>query len=606
MKIALGQINPTIGDIAGNARKISDAIATARRQGARLIIFPELSLVGYPPRDLLLKAHLVEANLAALETLARETSGDIAAIVGYVDRNPGKVGRPLHNSLAVMENGQIIARKHKTLLPTYDVFDEARYFEPGEPAVVVTVAGRRLGLSVCEDIWNPDNADLRALYPHDPIAALAPLHPDLIINISASPFVLGKHHERIELLRRQTGMHGVPVVYCNQVGGNDELIFDGASMALDATGRVIGQARDFQEDIRLIDVPLPGDAAAEQAAANTTDANTTAAPADAKSTAANAAADVAAGQDGSQAAIVEVRSGVAALHAALLLGLGDYFRKCGFCDAVLGLSGGIDSAVVCCLAAEALGPKHVTAVAMPSRYSSRLSTDDARLLAANLGTSFRIIPIDRLHGAYEEVFAEIFAGLPPNETEENIQSRIRGALLMAVSNKFGSLLLATGNKSELATGYCTLYGDMCGGIAPIGDVPKTMVYELARYINRHGEVIPETTISRPPTAELKPDQNDQDTLPPYDVLDRIVQMYVEEMCSLDDIVAAGVDEQIARWTVRRIDCAEFKRRQAAPTLKVTGRAFGMGRRMPVAQQYRLHREDAACGKQGEKGSPADE
>ena len=568
MKIALAQINPTVGDVVGNVRIICDRIAQARQAQAQLVVFPELSLVGYPPRDLLLKSGLVDANLAALETIAGQTSG-IAAIVGYVDRNQSSIGRPFHNALAVLENGRIIARKHKTLLPTYDVFDEARYFEPGPAAIVVEVAGRRLGLSVCEDIWNPDDVEVRSLYPHDPIADIARQQPDAIINISASPFVAGKHDERIALLRRQTRMHNVPVIYCNQVGGNDELVFDGASMVLDAQGRIIAQAADFAEDLCLVNLPLKGQGTS---AAASTDA-----------------AAVVAGADGgtAPAEIPAPRTGIASVHAALVLGLRDYFRKCGFNDAVLGLSGGIDSAVVCCLAAAALGPDHVTAVAMPSRYSSLLSNDDARKLAENLGAAFRVVPIDRLHSTYEEVFRDMFAGLPPNETEENIQSRIRGALLMAMSNKFGSLLLATGNKSELATGYCTLYGDMCGGIAPIGDLPKMMVYQLARYINRHGEIIPETTITRPPTAELKPDQTDQDTLPPYEVLDKIVELYVEEMLSVEQIVAAGIDRQVVEWTIRRIDCAEFKRRQAAPVLKVTGRAFGMGRRMPIAQRYRL-------------------
>jgi NAD+ synthetase len=552
MRIALAQINPTVGDIVGNAELIRRDIRRARDAGARLVVFPELALLGYPPRDLLLKSDLVAANLAAIEALAAETRG-LAALVGFVDRNTSHVGRPLHNALAVLDDGRFVARKHKTLLPTYDVFDEARYFEPGPAAVVVEIAGLRLGLSVCEDIWNPEDRDLRNLYPEDPIAALAAQRPDAIVNISASPFVLGKYDTRLTLLRRQAATHRLPVLYCNQVGGNDELIFDGASMALAPDGRLLAQARDFEEDLLILDLPPRGHACS-------------------------------AGM--SNADLHQPRAGVASLHGALVLGLRDYFRKCGFRDAVLGLSGGIDSAVVCCLAAEALGPDHVTAVALPSRYTAAQSNSDAELLARRLGVSFATIPIADVHQAYEQALAPVFAGRQPDITEENIQARIRGVLLMAMSNKFGSLLLATGNKSELATGYCTLYGDMCGGLAPIGDLPKGHVYELARHLNRDGEIIPAAILTRPPTAELKPNQTDQDTLPPYDLVDRVVQLYVEELASTDDLVAAGIDRPTAERLVRMIDNSEYKRRQAAPVLKVTGRAFGMGRRMPIAKRYR--------------------
>ncbi len=551
MKIALAQINPTVGDIVGNADLIRRDIRRARDAGARLVVFPELALLGYPPRDLLLKSDLVAANLAAIESLAAETRG-IAALVGFVDRNSSHVGRPLHNALAVLDDGRFVARKHKTLLPTYDVFDEARYFEPGPAAVVVEIGGLRLGLSVCEDIWNPEDQDLRNLYPEDPIAALAAHKPDAIVNISASPFVLGKYDTRLALLRRQAAMHCLPVLYCNQVGGNDELIFDGASMAMAADGRILAQARDFEEDLIILDLPPQGN-------------HGPSAPDHATQ-------------------LRQPRAGVASLHGALVLGLRDYFRKCGFTDAVLGLSGGIDSAVVCCLAAEALGPDHVTAVALPSRYTAAQSNSDAELLARRLGVRFATIPIAEVHQAYEQALAPVFAGCAPDITEENIQARIRGVLLMAMSNKFGSLLLATGNKSELATGYCTLYGDMCGGLAPIGDLPKGHVYELARHLNRDGEIIPAAILTRPPTAELKPNQTDQDTLPPYDTVDRVVQLYVEELASTDDLIAAGIDRPTAERLVRMIDNAEYKRRQAAPVLKVTGRAFGMGRRMPIAKR----------------------
>jgi NAD+ synthetase len=564
MKIALAQINPTVGDVVGNAELIRRDIGRARDAGARLVVFPELALLGYPPRDLILKSDLVAANLRAIEALAAETRG-IAALVGFVDRNDSKVGRPLHNALAVLDDGRFIARKHKTLLPTYDVFDEARYFEPGPAAVVAEIGGLRLGLSVCEDIWNPEDRDLRNLYPEDPIAALAAQKPDAIVNISASPFVLGKYETRLALLRHQAAMHKLPVLYCNQVGGNDELIFDGASLALAADGRILAQARDFEEDLLLLDLP----------------------PRAVSPSPLGEGAALAAGEGFTPTTVKNIyhpRAGVASLHGALVLGLRDYFRKCGFRNAVLGLSGGIDSAVVCCLAAEALGPDHVTAVALPSRYTAAQSNSDAERLARRLGVRFATIPIAEVHQAYEKALAPIFAGQQPDITEENIQARIRGVLLMAMSNKFGSLLLATGNKSELATGYCTLYGDMCGGLAPIGDLPKGNVYELARYLNRDGEIIPAAILTRPPTAELKPNQTDQDTLPPYDLVDRVVQLYVEELASTDDLVAAGIDRSTAERLVRMIDNSEYKRRQAAPVLKVTGRAFGMGRRMPIAKR----------------------
>ena len=555
MNIALAQTNPTVGDIAGNAELIRAAIARARAAGARIVIFPELALVGYPPRDLLLKGGLVEANLAALDRLAADTAGPslIAAIVGYVDRNASPHGRPLYNALALLDGGKVVAKKYKTLLPTYDVFDEARYFEPGPSAVVVEVDRLRLGLSVCEDIWNPEDAAIRHLYPRDPIADLARERPDVIVNISASPYMMGKYDTRLELLRGQAAAHRLPVLYCNQVGGNDELIFDGASMAVSPDGQIVAQARDFEEDLIVVDIVAPWVPRRPSSAA---------------------------------AECHPIRSGAAALYAALVLGLRDYFRKCGFRDAVLGSSGGIDSALVACLAAEALGPAHVTTVAMPSRYSAGESEQLARRLAENLGAAFRLLPIGDIHAAFEVDLTEVFAGRQPDITEENIQARIRGTLLMAMSNKFGSLLLATGNKSELATGYCTLYGDMCGGLAPIGDVPKTMVYQLARYINRDRQIIPEGIIRRPPTAELKPNQTDQDTLPPYEVVDRVIELYVERQVTVEQVIAAGIDPATARRLVTMIDRAEYKRRQAAPVLKVTGRAFGMGRRMPIAQRWR--------------------
>ena len=546
MRVALAQINPTVGDIAGNARMMSQFIRRARNENADLCIFPELSLVGYPPKDLLLAPHFIDENLKALASLAAEVRG-IDVIVGYAEKNASPVGRPLHNAVALLRDGSVVSRHFKTLLPTYDVFDESRYFEPGKAAVELpTIAGRRVGVSICEDLWNDERLIARRLYHVNPIAELASAGADFVVNSSASPFVAGKHAFRLELFGSQARQFGKPLVYVNQVGGNDELVFDGNSVVLDAQGQVLAQAKDFEEDLLVADLAAVGPQRRNVPS-----------------------------------------NGIESIYKALILGLRDYLRKCGFRSVVVGLSGGIDSALTATLAVDALGKDKVVGVAMPSRFSSDHSVADARRLAANLGIAFHVVPIGTIHNAFESTLAEPFAGLPSDVTEENLQARIRGALLMAFSNKFNHLLLTTGNKSELAVGYCTLYGDMCGGLAVISDLPKTTVWEMSRWINamRGREVIPQSSIEKVPSAELRPNQTDQDSLPPYEILDAVLYRYVEEMKSVEQIIAEGFDEATVRKVARLIDRSEYKRRQAAPGLKVTSRAFGFGRRMPVAARW---------------------
>jgi len=542
VKIALVQTNPTIGDVEGNTARVLDGVQRGVAAGAELIIFPEQSLLGYPAKDLLLRREVIERNLAALERVVAAT-GPVGVVVGFAEFNDRPYGRPLFNSAALTCGGQLLARCRKRLLPTYDVFDEVRYFEPGEPQPVVDFRGRRLGLTICEDMWSDEELLACRLYNVDPLAELVNAGADLLINISASPYYLGKHDVRLELLAGHARRLKVPIVFCNQVGGNDELLFDGASCVVDAQGRLVAQAKAFAEDLLVFDL-----------------------------------------DDLGATRIEEHPNGAANLHDALVMGLRDYARKCGFRSAVLGLSGGIDSAVVGCLAAAALGPDNVHAVAMPSRYSSEHSIADARQLAANLGIKFSVIEIEPMHGAIERVLLPHFGGRPPDVTEENIQARVRGLILMALSNKFGSLLLTTGNKSELAVGYCTLYGDMCGGLAVISDVPKTMVYELAHHVNQRAgrPVIPPSSLTKPPSAELRPNQTDQDSLPPYDVLDEILRRYEERLESPAQIVAGGFGPGVVADVIRKIQLNEYKRQQAAPGLKVTSRAFGFGRRMPIA------------------------
>jgi NAD+ synthetase len=548
MKVALAQLNPTVGDIAGNARRILQAYARAVALGTDLVVTPELSLLGYPPKDLLLKPRFVADNLAAFERIVGQV-GPAGLLVGFVDRTVGTRGLPLHNAAALVAEGRVLAKKYKTLLPMYDVFDELRYFEPGRGAQTVEFRGVRLGLSICEDIWTQESAAGPAarFYRGNPVAELVEAGAEVLVNLSASPFVMGKPAQRLDLIRAQAVKYGRPVVYVNQVGGNDDLIFDGASFVCDAGGRLTLQLGAFEEGCAVAEVP--GGPPLDPPPRPLPD--------------------------------------LEAVRRALVLGIRDYMAKCGFRDAVLGMSGGIDSSLVACLAVEACGAAHVTGVAMPSRYSSDHSLRDARAVARNLGIRLLEAPIDGPHRAMEEALAEAFRGRPADVTEENIQARVRGDLLMALSNKFGWLVLSTGNKSELAVGYCTLYGDMAGGLAAISDVPKTLVYELCRHINATSGAppIPEGVFAKPPSAELRPDQTDQDSLPPYDVLDPILDLYVRQERSRDEIVAAGFDADTVARVVRLVDLSEYKRRQAAPGLKVTSRAFGSGRRMPIAQRY---------------------
>ena len=542
MRIGLAQINSTVGDLAGNHQRLLTAYRKLVEQGADLVITPELALTGYPPQDLLFKSRFVPLNLETLEALHAEV-GDVPLLTGFVEVNQG-TGQPFLNAAALLQRGQPVRKFFKSRLPTYDVFDEDRYFEPATEVAPVVIAGVKCGITICEDIWTEKYLP-RRLYGATPVESLVAQGAELLLNLSASPFALGKPQLRAEMLGSLARQHGVPIVYCNSVGGNDQLIFDGNSLLIGADGTVQARLGAFVEDFAVVDTAAP-----------------TAIPASGA-----------------------FQEDAAALHDALVLGVRDYLHKCGFKSAVLGLSGGIDSAVVACLAAEALGPENVLGVTMPTKYSSRGSIEDSRLLANALGIRFLEIPIQNAFDSVAAQFGQIFAGVPEDTTEENIQPRLRGLTLMALSNKFGHLLLSTGNKSELAVGYCTLYGDMCGGLSVISDVPKIMVYRLARYINRDREIIPVATIDKPPSAELKPDQRDQDTLPPYEILDPILQLYVEEQLSVGEIVQRGFEEKTVRWVQRRVDLNEYKRAQAVPGLKVTSRAFGVGRKMPVAQRF---------------------
>jgi len=540
MKIGFAQINPTVGDLSGNCELIMRAYERLAGAGAELVLTPELAITGYPPQDLVFKSRFVPENLAMLEKLHARIS-EAALVVGFVDRNEGR-GKPFRNAAALLERGKPIRKTYKSLLPTYDVFDEDRYFQPAMRVEPFDVKGQKIGVTICEDIWTDDYLP-RPLYDCEPMRSLVEQGAKIIVNLSASPFRLGAPACRLEMIAAQARVYQRPICYCNAVGGNDQLIFDGNSIAVNASGDLIAQLAAFREDERVID----------------TDST----------------------------AKIELHEGKTPeqLFAALSLGVRDYFRKCNFRSAVLGLSGGIDSAVTAVIAADALGTENVTGVLMPSPYSSRGSIDDARALAKNLGIQCLQIPITEAFKILKAQLKEIFRGLPENETEENMQPRLRAMTLMALSNKFGHLVLSTGNKSELAVGYCTLYGDMAGGLAVISDVPKTMIYEVARWINRERVIIPTSTIEKPPSAELKPNQKDQDTLPPYEILDQILQLYVEENLSARDIIARGFDEKTVRWIQRRVDLNEYKREQAAPGLKVTSRAFGIGRKMPIAQKY---------------------
>ena len=544
MKVALAQINTTVGDLRGNVDKVLEFHRRGAAASAELVVTPEMAITGYPPRDLLAKHRFVEDNLRALDELAGNI-GTPALLVGYVDKNPQRPGRDYYNAAALIRDGKIIARRFKTLLPTYDVFDEDRYFQPAESNAPVALDSANVGVTICEDIWTEEYLPTR-LYRRNPVDQLVRGIPpaELIVNLSASPYHLGKENTRYEMLRGVAMKHRLPLAYCNLVGGNDELIFDGNSMVLDAAGNLLAEGAPFREDLVVVDLDEP------------------------------------------RITNYECGEPVASLHDALVLGLRDYTQKCGFKSVVLGLSGGIDSAVTACLAVAALGPENVMGVSMPSQFSSKGSVDDARELAKNLGIRWEVIPIQDLFQVYKSAFKEVFKGLPEDTTEENIQARIRGTILMALSNKFGHMLLTTGNKSELAVGYCTLYGDMNGGLGVIADVPKTMVYELARYINRARPLIPDASLSKPPSAELRPNQTDQDTLPPYDVLDAILTRYVEESKSAAEIITeTKFGAKLVRDVIRKIDLNEYKRKQAPPCLRVTTKAFGIGRRVPIAQRY---------------------
>jgi NAD+ synthase (glutamine-hydrolysing) len=541
MKIALAQINTTVGDISGNRDCAIRAMEEAKAAGADLVVFPELCLTGYPPRDLIGLHGFVDSNLKALQQIADRTEG-LGVVIGFLDRNSKKEGRNFHNAAAFLSEGKIQAVIHKTLLPTYDVFDEDRYFEPSDSVQSVPFGGRNLGISICEDAWNSEDFWPKPLYTTNPIRSLVEKGANLLINISASPYEMTKLKTRYGMLKNHVLKLGVPLVYVNLVGGNDDLLFDGTSLVLGNKGNIIAQGKSFSEDLLIADPDSTED------------------------------------QDYNDGQPIEN------LYHALVMGTRDYVHKCGFKSAVIGLSGGIDSAVTACIAAEALLPRNVLGVSMPSMYSAPESHDDARALAQNLGISFEVVPIRPIFREFRQSLAGVFAGRPEDETEENLQARIRGTILMALSNKFGHLVVATGNKSELGAGYCTLYGDMVGGLAVISDVPKTMVYALANYINRHKEIVPINTIKRPPTAELKPDQKDQDSLPEYDILDGILRLRVEEQMSIDEIVDSGYERITVENVVRMIHVNEYKRRQAAIGLKVTTRAFGSGRRMPIAMR----------------------
>ncbi len=542
MKIACGQINPTIGDFPGNLEKVLSFSRRAREAGCALAVFPEMCLCGYPPMDLLEHDSFVEENLKTLRKVQSDAPPGIGIVVGYVDRNRSRPGKGLLNVASLILDGKVIHTQAKTLLPTYDVFDEARWFEPADRRTVVGFGGERIGIAICEDLWWDGETAPGLRYPVDPIAELLDAGATLIVAPTASPFHAGKPRTRLELFSRVGKASGVPVVYVNIAGGNDNLIFDGQSMVTSREGKLVFLGAAFEEELAFVDtaatcpeIPLPADIWSQ-------------------------------------------------IEGALVLGIKDYVRKCGFKRVHLGLSGGIDSALVAVLAVEALGPDKVEVFGLPSRYSSEGSVNDSRELARNLGLTLKVLSIEEIFGAYLGTLAPVFEGRTPDIAEENIQARIRGTLLMAYSNKFNSLLLTTGNKSELAVGYCTLYGDMSGGLAVIGDLLKGQVYSLARFINNRKPLIPEAILTKAPSAELRPNQTDQDSLPPYETLDAILEEYLVENKSAEEIAGNGFDPALVRSVLRMVDKAEYKRRQAPPVLKVSPKAFGTGRRVPIARK----------------------
>ncbi|MGH2692670.1 MAG: NAD+ synthase [Actinomycetota bacterium] len=541
MRIALGQLNLTVGDLDANVEKMAALAREATGHGADLICFPELAITGYPPEDLVLRRSFVEDNLAALEELARRTSDGCAVLTGFVDRSE----RGLHNAAALLRLGAVEARYHKHKLPNYGVFDEQRYFVPGEEGCTFSLAGSELGISVCEDAWQPGP-------PFDGYAG----HVQVIPNINGSPYHRRKTRERIDICAARARETGAWIAYVNCVGGQDELVFDGGSIVVAPNGELAWHADAFEEDLLVVDIPERDPEATKPRL-----------------------------PDPEREPWPE---GAEEVYRAVVLGVGDYVRKNGFREVVLGLSGGIDSALTAVIAADALESGAVRALAMPSQYSSAESLEDARDVAGRLGIRLDVIPISDTYAAFEKALGEVFSGTETDVAEENLQSRIRGTLLMAVSNKFGSLVLATGNKSEMAVGYSTLYGDMAGGFAPLKDIPKTLVYELARWRNKQSDPapIPDRVLEKPPSAELRPDQLDTDSLPPYDVLDPIVEDYVEEDRSPEEMVEAGADPELVRRVVAMIDRAEYKRRQAPPGVKITPKAFGRDRRLPITNAYR--------------------
>jgi NAD+ synthase (glutamine-hydrolysing) len=545
MKIALAQFNPTVGDFEGNSARVLELARQAQAGGAEIAVFSELCLCGYPPQDLIERPAFVHRNHEALARLAQLVP--IPSVVGYVGKAQDDTGKPVANSAAVIGHGRILFEQRKMLLPTYDVFDESRYFQPATSQHAFFLGAETLGITICEDIWNDKNFWAQRLYERDPVSELIGKGSSVLLNISSSPYTIDKRGVRRDMLKAMAKRHEVPVVYVNQVGGNDSLIFDGSSVAFLPDGRVAALAKSFEEDLVFFDTTT-------------------------------GVGDI----------HPQIDDELEAAYRALVLGTRDYVRKCGFRKVVIGLSGGIDSALVAAIATDALGAANVIGVSMPGPYSSEGSILDARKLAANLGIELLILPISETFNSYRTTLKDTFAGLEAGVTEENIQARIRGNLLMALSNKFGSLVLSTGNKSEMAVGYCTLYGDMAGGLAVISDVPKTMVYELARVANRARQRIPEASLTKPPSAELRPNQTDQDSLPPYDILDRILKAYVEDLRSPEEIAQHyGFSLDLVRGVALQVDRNEYKRKQAPPGLKVTSKAFSVGRRFPLAQKFAI-------------------
>jgi NAD+ synthase (glutamine-hydrolysing) len=546
VKVALGQINPTVGDFSGNAARIISFVRRAQADGAGLILFPELSVCGYPPRDLVERASFITHNWESVQNIARETHG-IAVICGLVTAAHAQTGKSAMNSAALLKDGEVGFVQSKMLLPTYDVFDESRNFAPASEQTIFPFCGNQMALTICEDAWNDKHFWNRRLYSFDPVEALIGKGGNFVLNISASPYWMDKRKFRREMLASIARNNKVPVALVNQVGGNDSLVFDGSSLVLNAGGEVIAQGKSFEEDLIYFD------------------------------------SDRLTGEIHEQ-----VEPEEAAAYQALVLGTRDYVRKCGFNKVIVGLSGGIDSALTACIAADAVGAENVIGMGMPGPYSSKGSIDDARELAQNLGIRFELLSITEIYESYRKALRDVFAGLPEDITEENLQSRSRGMLLMALSNKFGAIVLSTGNKSELGVGYCTLYGDMVGGLAVISDVPKTLVYRLSRYVNSRKPVIPRATIEKPPSAELRPDQKDSDSLPPYETLDTVLEEYVEDSREPEQIAKDhGFDLQEVKRVVRMIERAEYKRQQAAPGIKISPKAFGYGRRFPIAAKSGL-------------------